>query len=274
VPALLQIRESEHIRFIVVDELPYTIGRSPQADLIAVGRGLSPKHAEITLQGNQHLIHDTGSRLGTFVNGDAADERPLVHGDRIRLGDLELVFMVAPQSRLDRSEVSGAIDLGRLKTIWNGSAAYAPGASIEEVLTLILDEVLLATTAEEGFVMLANADGELECSLARFQLEQRGTSLMTTIPREVFATGKSRMARKQWIHQVSEHHANVVDVYRIVCIPLRALPKSAETGKGEVQRTIGVLYFSGSERSTLVSALTESAVEELTTHIAVAVGAR
>ena len=48
-------------------------------------------------QDNRFLIRDKESRYGTFVNGERITERPLVHGDRIRLGrsgGTEMVFLL------------------------------------------------------------------------------------------------------------------------------------------------------------------------------------
>ena len=58
-----------------------------------------------TREDNQFLIRDKSSRYGTYVNGEQVTERPLVHGDRIRLGrsgGAEMVFLLADSAPADR----------------------------------------------------------------------------------------------------------------------------------------------------------------------------
>ncbi|MDA1348405.1 MAG: FHA domain-containing protein [Chloroflexi bacterium] len=71
-----------------------TLGRDDENDVVIRGSGVSRTHAEI-VEGEQiYLVRDLGSTNGTFVNGDPVSERPLSHGDVIRLGPsmVSLVF--------------------------------------------------------------------------------------------------------------------------------------------------------------------------------------
>lgn len=56
-------------------------------------QGVSRRHAQLFLLGEQVLVIDSESVNGTFLNGEALtpnQEYPLRHGDRLRLGKLEL----------------------------------------------------------------------------------------------------------------------------------------------------------------------------------------
>lgn len=57
---------------------------------------VSRRHAEIIRRGSVYSIVDTGSTNGTLLNGEtllAHEERPLTHGDRIRVGErTEIIF--------------------------------------------------------------------------------------------------------------------------------------------------------------------------------------
>src|SRR5207249_10771041 len=56
-------------------------------------RYLSRKHAEIVPLNGAWMLHDCGSANGTFLNGMRVDrDHQLQNGDRIRLGDTEIVF--------------------------------------------------------------------------------------------------------------------------------------------------------------------------------------
>lgn len=55
--------------------------------------GVSRRHAQVTVDDNQVFITDTESANGTFLNGETLNpnqDYPLRHGDRLRLGKLEL----------------------------------------------------------------------------------------------------------------------------------------------------------------------------------------
>ncbi|MGZ8851735.1 MAG: SpoIIE family protein phosphatase, partial [Thermoanaerobaculia bacterium] len=59
-------------------------------------RYLSRRHAEIVAVDGEWTLKDLGSANGTFLNGTRVDaDHPLRSGDRIRIGDTELVFLAA-----------------------------------------------------------------------------------------------------------------------------------------------------------------------------------
>jgi hypothetical protein len=261
-PTILQLVQPETLSFYVLGNSPLTIGRSTAADLQFISLDICPIHAEDTHEGNHHVIRGKGSRP-MQVNGEVITERLLTHGDHIRIGWAEFVYMAdVPKSQSVRDS-DGAIDLARLRNIGNFVAAQGSGASLEELLTLILDEVLAATTAG-GCVLLPNARGDLECTLARIGSPAQ---LSTEIPRDVFATGKSRIVQTE-VGALGVVH----EIARNIYIPLRILPQSREMDENVVHRTIGVLTFGGTDRTSMVSAVTESAVDELAEQIAVALG--
>jgi hypothetical protein len=72
-----------------------TIGRAPENRLILQDEGVSHKHAEVRAQGNDYYAKDLGSKNGTFVNDQRVDERRLVSGDVIALGEYKMLFQVS-----------------------------------------------------------------------------------------------------------------------------------------------------------------------------------
>src|SRR5450432_2654686 len=73
-------------RIVNIDKPLFTIGRRSETDLRLPGADISRVHAEISVENGTCVIRDKQSRFGTFVNGEKHDERILVHGDQIRLG--------------------------------------------------------------------------------------------------------------------------------------------------------------------------------------------
>lgn len=71
---------------------PRTLGRGPQANFIVEAPLVSRLHCRFTVAPSGTLeIEDLGSTNGTWVNGRRIDRSPLTAGDRVRVGQLELV---------------------------------------------------------------------------------------------------------------------------------------------------------------------------------------
>jgi pSer/pThr/pTyr-binding forkhead associated (FHA) protein len=68
------------------------IGRSGSCTRVVPEAGVSRHHCRIRREGDAYLLADLGSQNGTFVNERriVARERPLVPGDTIRLGHVQI----------------------------------------------------------------------------------------------------------------------------------------------------------------------------------------
>ena len=171
-PARLSVSDAEGRRSVQVDKPLFIIGRRTSADLQVVSRDVSREHARITREADQYLIADCGSRFGTFINGEAVvAPRVLLHGDRIRLGQTDVVDLVFLS---DDETASGFRDAGsnitalkQMTAILNGLRALGPAACVDEVLTLVVDGALEVTTADRGFIMLAATGDDLQYRLGR-----------------------------------------------------------------------------------------------------------
>ncbi len=60
------------------------IGRALECDISILEPGLSRKHAELELVGDELVLRDLGSVNGTYVNGEKIDEVKLKDGDRLQ----------------------------------------------------------------------------------------------------------------------------------------------------------------------------------------------
>ena len=110
---------------MVVHRLPFTIGRSSEADHTIYSQQVSSFHAEIVSAGEGYLVRDLGSTNGTFVNGERVDQHPLQPGDILHVAHAELRFGIgrtrsAPEVTLtsvdDRQQqiIRESNDLGRI----------------------------------------------------------------------------------------------------------------------------------------------------------------
>src|SRR5215472_7086718 len=81
-------------RSVVIDHLPFTLGRSAERDLCIASPEVSRAHALIDRDADGYFVRDTGSRHGTFVNGMRISTTRLRSHDQITLGtpDHSLLF--------------------------------------------------------------------------------------------------------------------------------------------------------------------------------------
>jgi sigma-B regulation protein RsbU (phosphoserine phosphatase) len=85
-----------------LDGAPVSIGRASDCSIPIKDRYLSRRHAEILAMNGAWYVKDLGSANGTYLNGNRlSGDSPLKNGDRIRLGDTEIVF-AATEHNTDR----------------------------------------------------------------------------------------------------------------------------------------------------------------------------
>jgi phosphoserine phosphatase RsbU/P len=278
--ARLHVTDPQGRRTVPLGKALFTIGRRTTADLQVASTDVSREHAEITLDGDVFLLRDRGSRYGTFVNGEAITERRLSDGDRIRLGrtdQIELVFEIGAETSKLQSGTSEVTDLRQMAAILNGLRALGSGRVLEEVLTLVLDSALDVTKADRGFIMLPNAVGDLEFRTARGRghVTLPGTSFATSakIPREVFATGKSRIVGDLMDGDLAAAHDGTiaVGIRHVLCVPLTVAPFATGGDPSSAHRVIGVLYLDGRERTRLLSRHTQESLEAFAMQAALAI---
>ena len=132
--ARLEVTDALGRRVVPIAKTPFEIGRRETNDLRLAGSEVSRDHAEIVTVDNSYVLRDRTSRYGTYVNGEQVTERPLVHGDRIRLGrsgGAEMVFLIAdtesPSPSAPRRRPPSATS-ARLRRCSTGCARSAPGA--------------------------------------------------------------------------------------------------------------------------------------------------
>jgi phosphoserine phosphatase RsbU/P len=283
--ARLEVTDALGRRVVPVAKAPFEIGRRETNDLRLAGSEVSRDHAEIVEGPNgTFVLKDRASRYGTYVNGDQVSERPLAHGDRIRLGrsgGAEMVFLVADGERpIEKSPTTTAIgDLRQIASLLEGLRALGSGRVLDDVLSLVLDSAIEVSGAERGFIMLATATGELEFKMARARGRAMlsGGSFATSrkIPEEVFRTGEPRLVADLLDGELANVHMGTValGIRNVLCVPLRLVRylDKAEAADVERERRIGVLYLDSREKGVLLTGSTRAALETLATEAAVAI---
>ena len=160
-----------------------SIGRASDCSIPIKDRYLSRKHAEIIVERGAWILKDCGSANGTYLNGARMErDHPLRTGDRIRLGDTEIVFETA-EHNTDRmlavadtspsmtisipvNEIeqpggrSDTGDLAKLKTLNLLARELIEDRPTEELFGFIVDRVLEHTEASRAALGLLGPDGK------------------------------------------------------------------------------------------------------------------
>src|SRR3954469_3369429 len=218
-------------RIVPIAKEAFGIGRRETNDLRLAGSEVSRDHAEIVATGTGFLVRDKQSRYGTFVNDEQVSERPLTHGDRIRLGrsgGAEMVFLLAETAPTQDKATTTAIgDLRQIAALLDGLRALGSGRVLDDVLALVMDSAIEVSGAERGFIMLANLENELEFKMARGRRQQTlpGTSFATSrkIPEEVFRTGEPKILADLLDGALANVHMGTValGIRNVQCVPLK-----------------------------------------------------
>ena len=279
--ARLEVTDALGRRIVPISKGHFEIGRRETNDLRLAGSEVSRDHAEIDSQNNQFLVRDKNSRYGTYVNGEQVSERPLVHGDRIRLGrsgGAEMVFLLADSAPAQDKATTTAIgDLRQIAALLEGLRVLGSGRVLDDVLALVLDSAIEVSGAERGFIMLAASTDELEFKMARSRGRNSipGGSFATSrkIPEEVFRNGEPRIVADLLDGDLANVHMGTValGIRNVLCVPLRLvryLDRAEAVGE---ERRIGVLYLDSREKGSLLSNSTRAALETLATEAAVAI---
>lgn len=76
-----------------IEVLPVVIGRETTATLCIADASVSRRHSQIERTDDQFFLQDLDSLNGTFVNEIPIKRRELQHGDRVRIGDSQFIFL-------------------------------------------------------------------------------------------------------------------------------------------------------------------------------------
>lgn len=108
-------------RFELSDPVP-SIGRDAKSAVRLHDGEVSRTHAEIRKSGGDFVLYDLGSSNGTFLNNERIDYRPIKTGDRIRLGQTELIFTADATAPPAAANLSGKINVVANRKVAESSA--------------------------------------------------------------------------------------------------------------------------------------------------------
>jgi len=132
-PRLLAISGSltGTVRHLIDGQL--SIGRDESNQLCLIDTVVSRKHCMIQQVGEQYEVVDLDSHNGTFVNGIPVSRKVVEHGDTIRVGRSEFVFLMHEGETVSNSKISltDITSVSTLSTIRLDHQALLPMYGIE-----------------------------------------------------------------------------------------------------------------------------------------------
>jgi pSer/pThr/pTyr-binding forkhead associated (FHA) protein len=146
-----------------------TLGRSPECEVRLPSGQASRRHAAVCWKGERVVLRDLGSTNGTFVNGErASGERVLESGDRIGVGDAEVLFycvdasVAAPEVSSDgRTVVSFAPRVAPRCEALRGDLSKIPLFAVLQVLEMGGQSGCLTVEGPSGESFVWFASGRL-----------------------------------------------------------------------------------------------------------------
>lgn len=93
-------RGTQSGRRLAIVQWPATIGRDPSASIPIDDQKVSRFHARIKKRDRLHILEDLQSKNCTYLNGDKITNAVINSGDKILVGDTEIVFLT-PEAQID-----------------------------------------------------------------------------------------------------------------------------------------------------------------------------
>ncbi|HEX5228642.1 MAG TPA: SpoIIE family protein phosphatase [Bryobacteraceae bacterium] len=258
---------------VVIDRLPFLIGRQGDNNLVLRDNRISRSHARLLTENGDYVIEDLDSRHGVFINGQRVKRQSLKDGDRIDFGfpDSYRLAFTLKEDELNRflgqmaaaPSGPGANNLSKLRSLVEVARALQSSLSTHDVLAAVVDAALSVTGAERGFLLLGKED-QLEVTVAR---DRRGAPLDQTdlgVPRSLI--NRSLRTRRDLLSMTfdplgadgirPEMSVADLELRSVVCVPLVQVRTGMlqETMATSLNNTVGVLYMDSRQAAADLSA--------------------
>src|SRR3982751_5159313 len=200
-----------------IDEEPVVIGRETAANLCIADASVSRRHSKIEKKDEGFVITDLESLNGTFINDVPVKTRLLEHGDRVRIGDSQFLFLThegeatskSSDVRLDEAHVlSGstlqirfddavylmARDLSALMKV---RTAINSIRGLDDLLERLLELLFEVVPAQRGAILLTSEDSfetSVVFGLDRAHGKNQAVNVSRTIVQQVLRDGVALMA--------------------------------------------------------------------------------
>jgi phosphoserine phosphatase RsbU/P len=289
---LLYVEGAEQ-RNIVLEHVPFSIGRKTGMDLVIPDSRVSRDHAQIICEEGEYYIVDQNSRHGTFVNGVKRDRVKLAPNDRIDFGARDAAYVVfSPDKPVTSSAAeflsqismlpvtTGSSDLEKLRLFLEAARKLNTTGVLSDVLMTLLDSTLKLTKAERGYVFLRGADGAMRLAAGR---NAKGEQLLddSTISKSILeeaanAASEFMVSDTSSSSELAGRNSIIAyDLRTVIAIPLRRTQtqfaeeiKKRSTNDEAHPQVRGVLYLDSRFASRDISAVSHDILRAIATEAA------
>jgi len=243
-PALVFVQGSEQ-KNIVLNRIPFSVGRKVDKDLVIADPRVSRDHAQIMQEGQDFVLVDLGSKHGTFVNGERIQRQKLERGDRLEFGARDSAYILfnpanktSNTAREFLSQISSmqikpeATDLEKLKLFLEAARKLNTAGVLDEILMTMLDVTLQLTRAERGYVFLKDEEGILRLRAGRNSKKEPlldDKTISHSILEESMRSNSEFLLTdtSQSLDLAGRQSIVAYDLRTVVCIPLRKMQVQA-----------------------------------------------
>jgi len=291
-PTLLYVEGAEQ-RNIMLEHVPFSIGRKTGMDLVIPDSRVSRDHAQIICENGEYYIVDQNSRHGTFVNGVRQERYKLAPNDRIDFGARDAAYVVfSPDKPVTSSAAeflsqismlpvtTGSSDLEKLRLFLEVARKLNTTGVLSDVLMTLLDSTLKLTKAERGYVFLRGADGAMRLAAGR---NAKGEQLLddSTISKSILeeagnAASEFMVSDTSSSSDLAGRNSIIAyDLRTVIAIPLRRTQtqfaeefKKRSTHDDPHPQVRGVLYLDSRFASRDISAVSHDILRAIATEAA------
>ncbi len=240
-----------------INEDAFVIGRETAANVCIADASVSRRHTRIEMQDGAFVITDLESLNGTFVNDLPIKSRILEHGDRLRIGESQFVFLTADgdiesrssevnldeaqvvsgptvQIRIDQAMYLMARDLSALMKV---STTINAIRGLDELLQRLLGLLFEVVPAQRGAILLTT-DDSLDSAFV-FGLDRDGgkdtaVNVSRTIAQQVLRDGVALLASDPSTQPATLSTESLIKArtHSVMCVPLVM-----------IDQKLGVLYL-------------------------------
>ena len=244
-----------------IDEDSLVLGRETGAGLCIAEASVSRRHSVIEKVDDGFVIRDLDSLNGTFINDVPVKLRKLEHGDRVRIGDSQFLFLIGEgqvnsrsskvnldegnvissstiQIRFDDAIFVMARDLSALMKI---STKINAIRGLEDLQQRLLELIFEVVPAQHGAILLTRDEllvDDLIFALDRAHGKDKAVTVSKTIAQQVLRDGVALLTNDVGENkELSSESMVSSQAVSVMCVPLIML-----------ERKLGVLYLDTSTK--------------------------
>ena len=227
-----------------IEDLPVVIGRETAATLCIADASVSRRHSRIDKEQDEFVILDLDSLNGTFINDVPVKRRTLQHGDRVRIGDSQFLFLMhegdLPRRSSDVQMDDGKIVSGSTLQVRFNDALYLMARDLsalmkvsttinsirglDDLLQRLLELLFEAVPAQRGAILLTNEDSfetSLVFGLDRARGKDRAVNVSRTIVQQVLRDCVALLANDGAAESAHATESLIsTRAHSVMCVPL------------------------------------------------------